>query len=173
MPRPPWPKHYCGSFQPTGGGIGGSGYSGWQAVRALREMGFEITEDISQKIFGDKQSQSRPRRDPNASTAAQPVKGPPISVLGRVDNIVQESRRLKAVSALQPLQRKVLGLTAKQYWQVTLVQNGQSPAPTFTCLIDAAICSSECEVGRMASMTIEARIAGGFAEWEATSASAF
>src|ERR1700722_4808929 len=59
--RPPWQEHECHS------GIGGSGYSGWQAVDVVRSMGFPIYENVLDKIFpkpgNKKQAQKSAAKD--------------------------------------------------------------------------------------------------------------
>jgi hypothetical protein len=162
-PRPPWQEHECHS------GIGGSGYSGWQAVDVLKSMGFPIYESVLNKIFPKASSKQRALKSASDDIkAVRPIRGVRRSLLAIARELHTETKRTEYLRALGNVGAKILNLPPGPLWQITLVNNGKRPNLSYTCILPARLGLPKTAKNQMVFAEIEGRVAGEHRIWLVT-----
>lgn len=162
-PRPPWQEHECHS------GIGGSGYTGWQAVDVLRSMGIPIYEDVLNKIFPKASNKQRALKSASDDIKpVKPVRGVRRSLLAIIRELHTETKRTEYLRKLGSVGAKILDLPPSQLWQITLVNNGRRPNLSYTCILSARLGLSKTAKNKMVFAEIEGRVAGEHGIWIVT-----
>lgn len=162
-PRPPWQEHECHS------GIGGSGYSGWQAVDVLRSMGFPIYENVLNKIFPKVSNKQRAQRSASDDIKpVRPTRGVRRSLLALVRELHTETKRTEYLRTLGVVGAKMLNLPPCPLWQITLVNNGKRPNLSYTCILPARLGLPRMAKNQMVFAEIEGRVAGHHRIWLVT-----
>jgi hypothetical protein len=129
-PRPPWQEHECHS------GIGGSGYSGWQAVDVLRSMGVPIVESVLDKIFPKAKNKQQALKSAAEDTRAVPPKrNAHRSFLALVSDLHPQTNRTERMRALGGIGAKFFNLPSGSFGQITLINNGKHPNLSYTCIL--------------------------------------
>lgn len=158
----PWPKHLCTGSSSSGGGIDGSGFSGWTAVDVLRARGAAITTDVMAKIFSCKKGRNYKTQQGDMTRKVEPDGDGKLSLLAVVRQMNINTKRAKDVSALPVLGRKLLGLDpALCYRQITLVDNTVRPNESYTVIIADHLTRSF-RIGLTVMTEMHGDVAGGF-----------
>ena len=162
----PWPKHTCD--ETGGGGIGGSGLSGWMAVDTLRAHGVSITPDVMAKIFPG-EGQNDPSVHWEITTKrVEPESDSQRPLLAVVRELSQDTKRTKDVATLPDLGLKLLGLDSRvRYRQITLVDNRVRPNESYTALVPDHLARG-LRLGAMVMADMRGGVAGEFAIWVVT-----
>ena len=159
----PWPKHAC-----AGGGIGGSGLSGWTAVDALRAQGAPISSDVMAKIFPGNGKNDHNVRQEITIRKIEPERDSQRSLLAVVRELNQHIRRTKDIAALSDLGIKLLGLDPRiRYRQITLVNNEVRPNESHTALVPDHLARS-LRRDAMVMADMHGGAAGNIAVWVVT-----
>ena len=166
FPRPPWDYHECG------GGVGGSGLSGWAAVDVLRNRGIAITPDIMEKIFENEGGKvSHPSRNDNIETEKiNPTGSEKTDFIGVVREYFSKTNRLTQLGELSEMGRQILGLPEDRHLrQFTIIDNGGFQHKSYTCVAPSGAIHGKIAEGMIVKASIEARSADEYSVWVATS----
>ncbi len=163
-PEPPWPEHDCS------GGIGGSGFSGSEAIDVLRANGLPIAAGIWGKVFPPSATREQTPRStpPEIMRAVEPVGGERRPLLALVRELLTKTNLTDRVSALGGIGAKLLHLPKSPLWQVTLVVNSERPNLSYTCVLPQHLGLPKNAKDKMIFAQIEGRVAGGHAIWLVT-----
>ena len=161
--RPPWQEHECHS------GIGGSGYSGWQAVDVLRSVGVPMVESVLDKIFPkatNKQVALQAASDDIKSVRAR--RGVRRSFLAVVSDLYQQTNRTERMKTLGGIGAKFFNLLSGPFGQITLVNNGTRPNLSYTCILPERLGFPKSAKNKIVFAEIEGRGVPGNAAWVVT-----
>jgi hypothetical protein len=162
-PRPPWQEH------DHTGGIGGSGYSHWQAVDVLRSLGVPIVQSVLDKIFPKaEQKQEAQKSASNNIKAVAPKFGVRRSLLAVVREFYQQTNRTERMKALGGLGTRLLKLPPGPVGQITLVNNGTQPNLSYTCILPSVLGLAKNAKNKMVFAEIEGRGVRGNSIWIVT-----
>lgn len=165
----PWPKHDCrgapGRIGPSG--IGGSGYSGWAAVDALRSAGASITPDIIGKIFpGASPGKKAPAAPSIEAVDPNQNNGKEIMIFAIVREFNEQTKRSRQLNDINAIGARMLGLPAKgALWQLTLFDNSRRPNLSYTCLAPSRFSFLKQAKNKLVCANLAARVAGDHAIW--------
>ena len=162
----PWPRHTCDGI--GGGGIGGSGLSGWMAVDTLRAHGVSITPDVMAKMFPSKGQSDRSARQETTIKRVEPENDSQRPLLAVVRELSQDTKQTEDVATLSDLGSKLLGLDSRvRYRQITLIDNRVRPNESYTALVPDHLARG-LRLGAMVMADMRGGVAGEFAIWVVT-----
>ncbi len=158
--QPPWPKHECVS------GIGGSGYSGWEAVDILRAHGVPIVPSILDKVFPKTAAKKQTLKSVLEDIRAVKPKGRARhSLLAVLRELHTQTNRTVSMKALGGVGAKLLNLPSGSFEQITLVDNGRHPNLSYTCILPRRLGLPKTAKNKIVFAQIEGRAVGSHAIW--------
>jgi len=163
---PPWDKHECGS----GGGIGNSGLSGWNAIDVLANAGVTITTEIMDKAFGKANAASQANNKPTPPDIQKmaPKHAEHRTIMAVVRETPKHSQSIKKLSKLGELGAKMLGLNnVGKLQQATLITNTAGSADeSYTCIVpETAGENISAMKNKLVFAAIEGKVAGDTQIW--------
>jgi hypothetical protein len=162
LPRPPWDEHHCGS----GGGVGGSGLSGWAAVDVLRANGVPIVASILDKVFLRAATKKRTLKSISEDIrAVKPLDGVQRDILAVVRELLTETNRTGRMQSLGGVGAKLLRLPKGPFSQVTLVINRKRPNLAYTCILPRALGLPKSAKNKMVYAQVEGHGIGEHTIW--------
>ena len=130
----PWPRHQC-MGDVGSGGIGGSGFSGWQAVEVLRSRGYPITDYVLDKIF-PKDKQKKKTKGDEWNRSIDPEDKKIIKHIFIVREISQETKKTLSLKSVSSMGAALLNIPPGGFIQITIVDNSGGKNLTYTCFVD-------------------------------------
>lgn len=162
---PVWDEHDCWSSE--AGGIGGSGYSGWNALDVLQSAGMKVTSDVMAAVFPNSQTKQQSDIQQPQTVRVEPLGNMKEQVIAIIRDVHSETKLTKSLDELGVMGQELLGLDkAKNWMQLTLIANNERPNRSFTCIVpDTLGTSATSKKDQIVFAQIEGRVAGETAIW--------
>ena len=129
--KPSSDRHSCS------GGIGDSGYSGWEAIDVLRSQGMPITPEIINVTFGQKPKNNPQKTKDRNIIRCTPTEGQDIERIFNLSEFNKETANTIEVNGFSDMARELQGIPKGEnnFNQITFISNNEKTIESYTALI--------------------------------------
>ena len=159
--QPPFDRHTCS------GGIGDSGFSGWNAIDVLRNEGMPITPDVLEIVFGSLPKENQKSTVYKDSEAISVSPQHSLEIIANIEDFHRKTKETEKANSLSAMARELEGIPKNivSMNQITLKHNINDNPASYTALIPYKLCPSNIFDLRKSRAVVFAKLIGLRSWW--------